>query len=104
MDQAFEVQSPTRIKTPPIERANALIGAALRISLRGRVLLIVRLIWFALIFVTLSLFVMTIPARYSQLLILGAENSIALQELGLGQTAVAWIIGPLDGLVFLTYT
>lgn len=111
MNKPFTVNSsveekipPARIKTPAMGRANALIGAALRLSLRGRVLLVVRLIWFALIFATLSLFVMTIPARYSQLLILGAENSIALKDLGLGQTAFAWIIGPLDGLVFLTYT
>lgn len=105
MDQtASSRNSPARFRTPPIERANALIGAAFHLSLRGRVLLVVRLVWFALIFVTLSLFVLTIPARYSQLLIIGAENSIALKELGLAPIAIAWIIGPSDGLVFLTYT
>lgn len=105
MNQTAQSQNQrVPIKTPPIERANALIGAALHLSLRGSVLLFVRLVWFALIFVTLSLFVLTIPARYSQLLILGAENSIALKELGLAPIAIAWLIGPLDGLVFLTYT
>ncbi len=95
---------PAKMRPAPIERANALIGAALRVSLRGRVLLLVRIIWGALVATTLSLFALTIPARYSQLLIIGAENSIAMQELGLPQNTPAFVVGAMDGLLFITYT
>lgn len=95
---------PARIKPAPMERANALIGAALQISLRGRVLLLVRAVWLVLVAATLALFGLTIPARYSQLVILGAENSIALQELGLSQNVFTLLIGAFDSIAFLTYT
>src|SRR5438045_1145465 len=95
---------PTRIKVPPMARANALIGTALQGTLRGRFLTIVRLGWWLLALITVGLFVLTIPARYSQLIIEGSANSIALQSYSLSQTFFAWLLGTLDAIAFLVYT
>lgn len=94
---------PALMKSQPILRANASIGSALQAPLRGRFLFILRLAWWALALATMALFFMTIPARYSQLVIIGAENSIALQELGLDANIFTLIFGALDGLIFVAY-
>lgn len=54
--------------------------------------------------VTIGMFLLTIPTRYSQLIIEGAENSIALQELGLPQNFIALLLGTFDGITFVAYT
>lgn len=84
-------------------RANAMVGAALQAPLRGRFLFLMRLTWWGLVLVTIGLFLLTIPTRYSQLVIEGAENSIALQDLGLPATIFAFLIGTLDGIIFVSY-
>lgn len=95
---------PPLTKPPAITRANAMVGAALQAPLRGRFLFIMRLGWWALALVTIGLFLLTIPTRYSQLVIEGAESSIALGQLGLPSTFFAFLIGTLDGIIFVSYT
>lgn len=95
---------PSILKPQTRARADALIGAALQAPLRGRALSLMRLAWWTLAATTVGLFVLTIPARYSQWVIEGAENSIALQELGLAQNFFTVLIGILDTTVFIAYT
>ncbi len=92
------------LKPARLEQTNALVGAALRLEFRGWLLLLLRLVWLLLVALTLSVFLLTIQARYSQLVILGAENSIVLQQLGLPQTFFVGYVGALDTLVFVAYT
>ena len=92
------------VKTPPMAHANALIGAALNAPLRGRFLFLMRLAWWALVVVTVGMFVLTIPTRWSQLVIEGNSNFIALQELGLHENFIAFLLGTFDGITFLAYT
>ena len=96
--------SPPLVRPPHSEGASALIGSALHLSLRGRVRLLIWVLWGALTLLALGVFFLTIPARYSQLVIIGAENSIALQELGLPQTFFALHTGVLDAVLLLAYT
>ncbi len=103
MDSTLETARPA-IKQPPAQRANALIGAALQIKPRGRVLMFVRMVWLTVIAFTLIVGALTIPARWSHLLIIGAENSIALQQLGLPQNFIAYYVGALDTMSFVVYT
>lgn len=95
---------PPPTKAPAMARANALVGAALQAPLRGRFLFLMRLTWLALTLVTIGLFIRTIDTRQDQLLIEGAENSIALLELGLPVTFFALLLGTLDGFIYVSYT
>jgi hypothetical protein len=101
--EQFELMPPLT-EPPPMMRANAVIGAALHAPLRGRFLLVVRGLWLALVAVTIGLFVLTIPTRYDYLVIEGAENSIALGELGLAPNTFALMIGAFDAITFIAYT
>lgn len=91
------------IKPARAETSNALIGAALRLDLRGRLLWGVRLVWLGLVVVTLGVFLLTIQARFSQLVIMGTESFIALQQLGLPANFFVLYIGVMDAVLFLTY-
>lgn len=95
---------PPVIKPRPVERANALIGAALQLKPRGRVLLALRLGWGALIVLVLAVFLLSIPARYNQLVILSAENGISLHDMGLDANIVVLVLALSDALTFLVYT
>lgn len=91
------------VKSPRAEFSNALIGAALRLDLRGPFVWAVRLVWLLLVLVTLGVFLLTIQARYSQLVIMGTESFIALQQLGLPANFFTVYIGIMDALLFLAY-
>lgn len=86
------------------ERANALVGAALHIQFRAQALLLTRIVWFVLIVLSLLVYWLTTPARYNQLLNLGAENTGYLQDLGLPSDFFADYIGTLDLLTVAVYT
>lgn len=102
--EVTHVSAIPRVKEPRGEPESALIGAALKLELRGRLLFLIRLGWAALVVGTLALFLLTMPARYSHLLIIGAENSIALKDLGLDPGVYGTLIGTLDGTLFLAFT
>jgi hypothetical protein len=89
--------------TTPNEGNSAIIGNSLQLRARAWLMWLTRAIWALIVLQTLLVFTLTISARYSQLVIIGAENSIAFQQLGVPQWFVANYIAFFDGLVFLAY-
>lgn len=94
---------PISVKPPRTEYANALIGVALRLDSRGALLWGVRLVWLGLVVVTLSVFLLTVQARFSQLIIMGTESFIALEQLGLPSNFFVLYIGVMDAVLFFAY-
>lgn len=90
--------------TRQTESGPAIIGNSLKLRARGWFVWLTRAIWALIVLQTLLVFALSIPARYSHLIIIGAENSIAYQQLGLPQTFIANYIGFFDALLFLAYT